>query len=552
MLVTIDLASEFPSVIPVFSLRWRIAHCDIRHRWYPSLKPDRSLPPDWDSELSSGMTDFMPLLSLHDGGGENRLTFAYSDAGCELRIKAGVIEESAEIACSITPRFPPLRKEKGYHAVLRLDFRPLPYFETVSDAALWMDGMLGERRSINPSAYLPVYSTWYAYHQNIDEAVLEAECAAARTYGMSTLIVDDGWQTDDNRRGYAFCGDWEVSARRFPDLHGHVERVHRLGMDFLLWYGLPLVGVNSKAFQRFEGKFLYSRDRGDSWILDPRFPEVREYLAGLLERALIDWDIDGFKLDFIDSFALTPSQPDPCVEPGGRDHMAIAPAVDALLGEIVERCRSLKPGLLIEFRQKYVGAAVRRHADIVRAADCPGDVLSNRIRTLELRLCCPGMAVHSDMISWNYRESAESAALQLLNVIFSVPQISVRLDELSDEHRKMLDFWMGFVAEYRDVLLHGGLCPLHPEMNYPQVLAYKDGIEVIAVYAPGQVLKLSEISALVVNASGEDKLVLDLAADGALEIYDVYGEMVEAREIAAGLRRVATPRAGLLKYWRCP
>ena len=76
MLVTIDLASEFPSVIPVFSLRWRIAHCDIRHRWYPSLKPDRSLPPDWDSELSSGMTDFMPLLSLHDGGGENLMTFA--------------------------------------------------------------------------------------------------------------------------------------------------------------------------------------------------------------------------------------------------------------------------------------------------------------------------------------------------------------------------------------------------------------------------------------------------------------------------------------------
>jgi alpha-galactosidase len=549
-LVAVELTSKCSAPLPEFSLKWRIPHCNLRHRWYLSLRPDRSLPPDWDSVVSSGMTDFMPLLSLHDGGGQNCLTFAFSDTVNDVRIGAGVIEESAEIACSVAPCFPSLQKATSYHAILRLDFRPLLYSAAVSGAATWMDEIYGKRHPIPSSAYMPVYSTWYAYHQNIDAATLETECSTAREYRMSTLIVDDGWQTDDNQRGYAFCGDWETSARRFPDLRAHVERIHSQGMRFLLWYGLPLVGVNSKAFLRFQDKFLYSRDRGDSWILDPRFPEVREYLVSLLEQAIFDWNIDGFKLDFIDSFALASNQPDPCVESGDRDYVSIAPAVDALLKEIGMRCRSLKPDLLIEFRQKYVGAAVRRYADIVRAADCPGDILSNRIRTLELRLCCPGMAVHSDMISWNYGENTESAALQLLNVIFSVPQISVRLNELNSEHRKMLDFWMGFIEQYRDLLLHGELQPLYPEMNYPLVSAHKYGLEVIAVYAPGQMLSLHEKECMVVNASGDEELIFDFSCSGHISAYDVCGVKIEERQISAGLTRITVPRSGLLKF-RC-
>ncbi|MBN2643585.1 MAG: alpha-galactosidase [Victivallales bacterium] len=390
-LVAVELTSACPAVLPEFSLKWHIPHCNLRHRWYPSLKPDLSLPPDWDGEVSFEMTDFMPLLSLYDGCGLNRLTFAFSDAGREVRIRAGVVEESAEIDCSVTPCCASLQKKTSYYAVLRLDFRPFLYSATVSEAAAWMDEAYGMRRPVSQTAYLPVYSTWYAYHQNINAAILEEECAVAREYGMSTLIVDDGWQTDDNRRGYAFCGDWEVSMRRLQDLRAHVEHIHARGMKFLLWYGLPLEGVNSNAFKRFEGKFLYSRDHGDSWILDPRFPDVREYLASLLEQVVLDWNIDGFKLDFIDSFTLSSDYQDSCKTSGCRDYDAIAPAVDALLKEIGARCRSLNPGLLIELRQKYVGAAVRRHGDILRAADCPGDVLSNRIRTLELRLCCPGV-----------------------------------------------------------------------------------------------------------------------------------------------------------------
>ena len=53
----------------------------------------------------------------------------------------------------------------------------------------------------------PVYSTWYAYHQNLDSKTLLKELAAAKEFGMTAVIIDDGWQTEDSERGYAQCGD---------------------------------------------------------------------------------------------------------------------------------------------------------------------------------------------------------------------------------------------------------------------------------------------------------------------------------------------------------
>ena len=78
------------------------------------------------------------------------------------------------------------------------------------------------------AAFKPLYSSWYCFHQDVFAKDIEAECAAAADLGMKTVIVDDGWQTDDTNRGYAFCGDWEVSRRRFPDMAAHVKRVQEI------------------------------------------------------------------------------------------------------------------------------------------------------------------------------------------------------------------------------------------------------------------------------------------------------------------------------------
>lgn len=64
----------------------------------------------------------------------------------------------------------------------------------------------------------PMYSFWYSQHQNITAESVEEESLRAAEMGFSAIIVDDGWQTEDNNRGYAYCGDWEPSQQKFPDL----------------------------------------------------------------------------------------------------------------------------------------------------------------------------------------------------------------------------------------------------------------------------------------------------------------------------------------------
>ena len=155
----------------------------------------------------------------------------------------------------------------------------------------------------------------------------------------------------------------------------------------------------------------------------------------------------------------------------GRDIKSIPMAVDRLLSDVITRLKTIKPDILIEFRQNYIGPAVRKYGNIFRAADCPADIAVHRVRMVDLRLFSGNTAVHSDMLEWNMASTAEVAARQLLNVIFSVPQISIRFAELPPEHRKMLSFWLNWLVEQREVLLQGRFMPYHPELNYPVISA---------------------------------------------------------------------------------
>ena len=123
----------------------------------------------------------------------------------------------------------------------------------------------------------------------------------------------------------------------------------------------------TRAWNDFRGKTLYVDDGLKAAVLDPRFPEVREYLIAAYERALRDWDIDGFKFDFIDLFRIRGT--DPAVAEGyaGRDCRGVPEAVERLLTDAMARLKGLKPDLLVEFRQPYVSAAIRRYGNMFRA-----------------------------------------------------------------------------------------------------------------------------------------------------------------------------------------
>lgn len=549
--IRIAMETAAPAPPPRLLLEWRVPLTEMHFCWHPAGGFNRKIPADWTAALHSDLATSAPVLLLGSQSGENRLLFAVSEAMRPVKIKAGVHEETCEAACSVELFTCPEAPIAAYELLLRLDIRPLFYAEAIREAFGWLAAFPEyEAAAVPPAAYEPFYSSWYSFHQNLFAPELERECALAARYGMKGVIIDDGWQTDDNRRGYAFCGDWEISERRFPDMRAHVERVHRLGMKYLVWFSVPFMGDRSRNRERFGGKFLYRLEELGTAVLDPRFPEVREFLISTYEKALVQWDIDGFKLDFIDSFRFDGEDPAVREDYAGRDLRSLPEAVNLLLSETRSRLERIKPGILIEFRQSYIGPAIRKYGNLFRVGDCPGDFLSNRLGVIDLRLTSGDTAVHSDMLEWNSRDTVENAALQLLNVIFSVPQISVRLADLPEEHREMLKFWLDFMRVHQEVLLHGKLTPYHPELNYPLVVAETETEMVIAVYGGDLAVPVPPRPGKccwIINGSGSDRLLLELPLPVRQAVcFDATGRQSPGAPPVAGLSRVRLPKSGLL------
>ena len=392
-------------------------------------------------------------------------------------------------------------------------------------------------------AFEPVYSTWYSYHQQLSPKLTE-ELKAAAKLGMKTVIIDDGWQTDDNSRGYAHCGDCRVAKSKIPDMKAFIDEVHTIGMKVMLWYSVPFVGRYSKVWERFSDYTLYDTN-GEYGTLDPRYPQVREYLVSVYEQAVKEWGLDGLKLDFIDWFMLEEqsriSHPD-------MDMLSVEKAVRTLLEEIHTKLTAINPDILIEFRQKYVGPVMLTYGNMFRAADCPMDALTNRIRTVNLRLTSESAAVHSDMLMWDYKDSVLSAANQFINILFSVPQISVRINELPDEHYEMLMFYMKLWISNRETITEGTIHALHPEANYTLVYACKDNRIVAAAYGDKILCLDRQINqAVFVNGTGTDSLYIESEDNKyTFDIYNCMGQLTESGIIKTSVTKINVPVSGVV------
>ena len=285
-------------------------------------------------------------------------------------------------------------------------------------------------------------------------------------------------------------------------------------------------------------------------VLDPRFPEVREYLLKTYERAVGEWGFDGLKLDFIDCFAL-PAQ-DPAIKDNyaGRDYRSLPQAVDRLMKDVLQRLKKINPDVMIEFRQRYMGPAIRQYGNMIRAADTPADPYLNRRRICSLRLTSGKTAVHSDMLVWSKDETPQGAALPILNVLFSTIQYSMILQRVTPEHREVIQHWIKFSQEHRNALLKGDFTPHHPENGFSWVEGEDRKERIIACYAENACVKTGkpDKSVYLVNATGTSAMLVDFAAKPSkIEAFDVFGKRAGTLEAGEGLVRLPVPSSGYAK-----
>lgn len=529
---------------PLF-IKWNFSASDCCSTWNPSLLDIHGLAFDWGKlTVKSRLASWMPVQSLISKNGTNKLCIAVSDVDTPISIKTGLCEENATLACEIEFFTLPTSPADSYEAVIRLDTRSIPFYDAVYDTAEWWENSCGYKPAYVPdAAKMPMDSLWYSFHQMLDKDEIIKECKASREIGLETVIIDDGWQTDDNNRGYAYCGDWLVAPKKMGDMAELVEKIHGIGMKVILWYSVPFMGIYTEKYKEFEGMFLEgSGDDKTFFGLDPRYKKVREYLVGIYKNAVSEWKLDGLKLDFIDSFSLKGKS---LQYDEKRDFQSLEEAIHALMTEIRASLIAINPDIMIEFRQSYVGPSIRKYGNMLRVGDCPCDILKNRMGIINLRLTSGKTAVHSDMIMWNPDDTVENAALQFASILYGVPQVSVRVDKLSKEQHKMLKYYISFWKEWKNVLLDGKLTAKNPECNYSLASSVLGNKSVITSFT-NPLVEVETEKAVAVNASMHEALIIRGAEGRKYRTVNCMGEEIADGTVKSQFEEISVPTSGMI------
>ena len=530
-------------------IAWEYPCKGVFSQWNPALWSARTLNPYWmPIKNKSRSAESAPIQSHISLDNKNVITISLDDFLTPIEISSGIVEETAHIKYKLTLFTEIVNPITEYTAELRIDMRNIPYEKVLSEvSAEWTK--IKSIMDFPDASKESMYSTWYSFHQNLSAGEVIKQLVIAKEYGMKTVIVDDGWQTNDNKRGYAYCGDWKPE--KISDMKAFVSDIHKLGMKCIVWFSVPFVGVHSKAWKKFEKKYLDDFDSEHPWqTLDPRYPEVRQYLIGIYENAVREWDLDGLKLDFINNIKLTKHSNSP---DSFMDCESLEKAIYMLLSEIKEHLNAIKPDIMVEFRQPYIGPAMSRYGNILRVADCPLDLQKNRAGIVDIRLIAGNVAVHSDMLMWNYDDTPEFVALQLINIIFGVPQISMFLDKLSEEHKRVLKFYLSVWEQNKKCLLDGKISAKNPEAGY-SLISSENKQTIIAASFIKNIMEIEREYEKIIflNGSCEKELLIKNSSEkfhAKYTVYDCMGNVSEQGDtiIKTGINVFDVPNSGMLE-----
>ena len=570
----LTISSDEPVVIPQTTLDLRLPVDNTQSLWLPSIcTPCKNIRPkgmlEYNTSFTSHICNLAPMGAFFSAEGINKLAFALSDCKNIVNVNIGAYEEEEAARITFTLFSQPLPATNSYRVSLRLDTSTLPVFNALQNITRYYEREVNNDIMPVPEGALePVYSTWYAFLQNLEEKEIEEQCALAAEAGCKTVIVDDGWQTDDNNRGYAFCGDWQVSTKRFPHMKEHVQRVHALGMKYMVWFAVPFIGSKSQHHEEYKDYCLCFNPRWNAYVLDPRFKKVRDFLVNTFANMVKTYDLDGLKLDFIDEFDMRQADEKAQAYNAERDTQSLPEAVDMLMSEVRAALSAIKSDILIEFRQNYVGPMIRKFGNMFRAHDCPNDTLMNRMTTTDVRAMTGNdrhaTAVHADMFIWSPLESVESSSLNFIHTLFAVPQVSPNFKHLNEEHRAMVKHWLTFWHDHRELLMYGQMYALHPEFMYT-ILGAHLGAQELMVVGSDHILELfscPETKELtLVNGAMKTDFVIRLPKSNGQEstpvtvntkTYDCLGRLVSeySLELSNQIQEITLPKSGYIVMQR--
>ncbi|MFO7634096.1 MAG: alpha-galactosidase [Caldilinea sp.] len=531
------------------ALRWDVPATDM-HGMYagvPSLTDLVGLP-FWEVRKRSAANHGIPFAMLFHRGGDSRYAF-------------GLIDQLAEtdLSCTLS------ESTRSYHFHWRK-----PQTSTSITTARWRETIFVSRSrrpwpevlalyrqavdhewpqphlSVPDHAYDPVFCSWTAIHHDVSQEWVLRNAQLAADLGFRTWLTDDGWFTDKARfADYRYTGDWQPCADKFPDFAGHVRAVQAMGLRYVLWVGPFMVGDESWAAERYAHLLQSHDDRLHYSQLSPWFAETGAVVTELLERLVVDYRLDGLKLDFIDAVTRDGERP------RNADYGTLGEGVYETLCHAVERIAVIRPGLLIELRSRYTNLAGRRYGNLYRASDVPINFAWNRWQAVMLRLLAPDRAVHLDPAIWHPDDTDENVAVHLINLICSVPMVSIELEHYPQSHIDLIRTWIAFYQRHRSAIVHSRFEPVFHLGHVPLIRFIGEDECIVGLYDDVPVeLKDDARPIIMLNASARSYLQLlpsDMDGPRRVREYDRYGRCVSEATVQFPVTRIDVEIGGRIE-----
>jgi alpha-galactosidase len=311
-----------------------------------------------------------------------------------------------------------------------------------------------------------------------------------------------------------------------------------------------MIGNDSQAAEKYAHLLTTGQERNNFKNLSLWHDETRQIIFDLLERLVHDYHLDGLKIDFLDSISVNSTRIN------GANEATLGSNFYQLLCDVTEKLLEIHPDLLIEFRNSYANLASRSYANIYRSSDVPINFALNRWQAVMLRLLAPDRAIHLDPALWHPDEDETNIAVHLINLLVSVPMVSIELDRYPHTHLRLIRHWIGFYNTHRDTLIHGEFKPMLRWGYIPMVLFEGNGETIIALYEDMPItLDTIEKTTWILNASTQSVIhILSstlLEGDCTVHILNKFGVPVQELRVPFPLTQLPAEIGGSIRLESC-
>jgi len=415
--------------------------------------------------------DNHPLIWMQQTDGKNSFTFGLIDQNPKTVIEGSTYDpgnggEAPGIANSyVRVNMNRMNPSNGtglftYSDAIYVNANPnVDWFEALRGYSQAVDAAREfKTEQISDWALNPMWHSWYAHADEINETVIRDDAQRARLLGVTTIQIDAGWNIPEER-GYSFENEGDyIFSNRFPNAAGMIQDMHAVGQRVILHVAPLLMGKNANAWMKMNDCLL--RVNGEATpYLDPRLKKVQDYLLTSWEHLFTTYDIDGLWYDFLE-FPLVADAP-----PGGKEIISsdIFQAYTKLMQSLYHKATGLNPNAVIILRRPYANLNSKTFCTHIWPMDVPQDYNMNRRDVIFMKTFGEGVLTHACCTSWAISESDLNVARQMASITMAgVPAFSTILADSPSGHNRIMKAWLEFYEANKKELALGDMTPLLP------------------------------------------------------------------------------------------